>query len=203
MSTPAEIATAAVQLKKPNKNDAHSLVLALAKQYGIPADEIAPLYTYFMPLIPAKAKTPEQWVGKAMGVRDVRYYLNFYYSDGTRLICTDGHRLHLMPTTLAEGFYDKALNAVNTQGRYPDVDRVINLSDRTEHIFVKEDAVVKPHLSPSGFVYEMPHGGIVDKRYWDEIIGSESVVTYAESNDNMLVEFGAGRLAVVLGGRDR
>ena len=204
MSTPTKIATAAVRLKKPNKNDAQELVLQLSEQYGIPAEEIAPLYTYFMPPVPAKPKTTEQWVGKAVGKKDVRYYLNFYYSDGKRLVGCDGSRIHLMPTDLPEGFYDRALNAVGEQGRYPDVDRVIDLSGRDEHTVVNSELPIEPRpKAESGFGYRMPHGGIVDKRYWDEATKGDAISTYGVANDNMRIDFTDGSTAVVVGLRDK
>ena len=203
-TTPAQIATAATRLKKPNKNDAQSLVQELAARYNIPADEIAPLYTYFMPPIPAKAKTPEQWVGKAVGKKDVRYYLNFYYSDGRRLIGCDGSRVHLIPTELSEGYYDAALHPIDPQGRYPDIDRVVEMSGSEEYTVINSELPAEPRpKAESGYGYRMPHGGIVDKRYWDEATKGDAITTYAVANDNMRIDFTDGSTAVVMGLRDK
>ena len=74
---------------------------------------LASLYAYFMPSLPAKPKTSEQWVAMAMANKDVRYYLNYIYSDGNRIMATDGHRLHIVNKSVAQGFYDKQMNNIN------------------------------------------------------------------------------------------
>ena len=197
------IATHATKIKKPNKLQAFDILTELVGDHELPIDEIAKLYSFFMPPIPGKPKTTEQWVGKAMAIKDVRFYLRWYYSDGERLTCTDGHRLHSMPTTLPKGFYDKALNPVEDQGKYPEVARVINLTGRKEYTVLMSSLEVRPYRSPCGFVYEMPHGGVVDKRYWEEAAKGQEVVTYLEANDNMLINFEDGSLAVVMGVRNK
>lgn len=143
----------------------------------------------------------EHWVGKAMGVRDVRSRLNFYYSDGARLICTDGHRLHLTPTTLPQGYYGKALNPVDDQGRYPEVDRVINLADRKEHTVLVDSLVVRLGNSRCSSAYELPQGGLVDMKYWAEATKGREIVTYHVASDNIRIDFEDGSLAIVMGMR--
>lgn len=119
-----QIATRAANVKKPNKATAFAMVKNLAEK---PADleTLAALYAYFLPPIPKTAKTPEEWIFKAVAKKDVRHYLKYAYSDGKRLIGTDGHRLHFAPTSLPEGYYDSQLNLCDVDARYPDVDRVI------------------------------------------------------------------------------
>ena len=125
------IPSIAANVKKPTKRQAFDLVKELIYKAGDLDDnprlqaDYARLYSYFLPPVPTKAKTPELWVSKAMAKNNARGYLRFLYSDGKRLIATNGHYLHLCPTTLAEGFYNTELEPVGDQGKYPDIDRVI------------------------------------------------------------------------------
>jgi len=89
--------------------------------------DLARLYAFFEPQAPAKPKTVFDWVAKAMAKKDQRHYLNWVYSDGARIIATNGHRLHIAHVALEPGFYDK--NGTLAHGPeyavFPDVDRVI------------------------------------------------------------------------------
>ncbi len=88
--------------------------------------ELEGLYKYFMSPVPSKPKTMPQWVSKATPKNDVRLYLNYLYSDGTTLYGCDGHRIHWAPDTRPEGYYcPKSFHAIEHQGTYPDVERII------------------------------------------------------------------------------
>jgi len=90
-------------------------------------DKIESVMKYFMPSIPKKAKTSEQWCCKAVAKKDVRYYITQVYSDGHRLAGTDGHRIHYVPTTLEEGFYcPKSMIKTDMDAKFPDIDRIID-----------------------------------------------------------------------------
>jgi len=104
-------------MKDAINNDGQLNELALAK-----------MYRYFAPKTPAKPKTVEQWIAQAVPKSDARYYLNYIYSDGKRLIATNGGRLHVVTKSYAPGFYDKNMMLVHGVdfAKYPDVDRVIN-----------------------------------------------------------------------------
>jgi len=96
-------------------------------------EQLAKLYRYFAPKLPAKPKNDFQWVAQAMGVKDVRHYLNFIYSDGIRLMATDGSRIHMIKNAnYPAGYYDKNGNMVENQdfAKYPDIDRVIPETDK-------------------------------------------------------------------------
>ena len=103
--------------------------------------ELAELYSFFLPPMPKKPKTKEQWLNKAVAKFDVRYYLNNAHHDGKKLCGTDGHRLHFIKGYKAkEGFYNSEMehldNSTNTFGKYPDVDRVIPSYDKLENLGV-------------------------------------------------------------------
>jgi hypothetical protein len=123
-----EIATLANNLStKTKKREAFDVVLQAIDQGGqIDSNELAKLYQYFTPPIPKKPTTPEQWVALAMAKNDIRYYLNHIYSDGGRLMATDGHRLHVYKTNkYPVGFYDQNMNLIEVDATYPQIDRVI------------------------------------------------------------------------------
>jgi DNA polymerase III sliding clamp (beta) subunit (PCNA family) len=85
------------------------------------------MYNHFQPSTPAKPKTPEQWLAKAMTDKnDVRYYLRHIYAEGPDLVATDGHRLHIYTAnTLPDGFYDKNMQKIELDAKFPDYKRVL------------------------------------------------------------------------------
>ena len=171
------IAAAANIIKKPSKKVAHEIIKELYAQ--APDDEtsanLAKLYKYFMPPIPKTPKTPFDWVAGAMGVNDVRYYLNYVHVDADYIGATDGHRLHRVANTdcLPPGFYNKVGDKVHEPdfANFPNVSRVIpDAKDRQP-----EDLKVSqiPVETQNGvIVYRLPNGTAIDKRYLDKCIGS-------------------------------
>lgn len=128
-----EIASAANKQHKPNRNLALAAVKAITAGTGDSDYEsrrmlgdLATLYRFFQPATPAKPKTPEQWVAKALPKSDARTQLLNRYSDGERLSATDGHRLHVLHgANLAEGFYDASMQKIELDATFPDIDRVM------------------------------------------------------------------------------
>lgn len=111
-----EIATKANSelLKKINKTEAFDTVLDLINTGAAPDEyQLAKLYSYFLPPLPAKPKTSNDWVQKAV-------------AENGKLTAIDGHRLHIGPATgVTDGFYDKQNNRVEVDGKFPDIERVI------------------------------------------------------------------------------
>jgi len=107
--------------------------------------QIESLLKYFLPASPAVPKTPEQWCAKAVaGKNDVRYYLRYLYSDGSRLVGTDGHRMHLTSTDWAEGFYCPKTGArVDIDAKYPDIGHVLNFERPNLQTVVMADLETK------------------------------------------------------------
>ena len=84
------------------------------------------LYQHFLPPTPKKPKTREQWVQLAKGNNDVRYYLNYVYSNGENLVATDGHRVHIMKDTpLTKGCYDADMQFMDDNWNFPDYERLL------------------------------------------------------------------------------
>lgn len=126
-----------------NKRSLYELVIKIASNDGaVTVEELARFYRAYSPAHPAKPKIPEQWVWKAVAKNDVRNYLNYAYSDGRRLIGTDGHRMHVWHTTLySPGFYDKNMVRIHEPefARYPEIDRVIPNAKNTKHLKTPDD----------------------------------------------------------------
>jgi len=136
-----KIARLSADSKKPAKTDAFNQLKRVIELSGDSAAlELADLYAFFTPTI-SKPKTLFQWAVKAHGIKDVRHYINFVYSDGKRLLSTDGHRAHIVDDVISPiGFYSNngALVHDNDYGEFPNIDKImpdindmrpINLSD--------------------------------------------------------------------------
>ena len=115
--------------KRANKKECIAVVDALVKmgtEGRLAPRQVATLYSYFTPARPAKPKCAADYVQRAVPKDDMRDYLNAMYSNGDRLMGTDGHRVHLSSSVvLPEGHYDARVNRVEKDGKFPDVDRVI------------------------------------------------------------------------------
>jgi len=122
-----DIATLATKVRKPTERKAFRVIREMIEN---DSDEInieeslALLYSYFLPPL-AKPKTPEQWLMLAMGKTDIRFYLNYCYSDGKNFIASDGHRAHLMKTDKPKGFYNSAGDLVEVGHKYPSIYNII------------------------------------------------------------------------------
>jgi DNA polymerase III sliding clamp (beta) subunit (PCNA family) len=137
-----EIANYAKNQKKLNKANQWADYKRLIENLDTPQHEdplleaiLINMYNHFQPAIPAKPKTPQQWLAKAMaGKNDVRHYLQYIYADGLDLVATDGHRLHIYTAnTLPDGFYNKNIFKINQDAKYPDYKRVLPNSSRVRH----------------------------------------------------------------------
>ena len=103
--------------------------------------DISLLLGFFQPSLPAKVKTPEQWVAKFAPKNDIRYYLcNVCYSDGHSLVATNGHILAKIQTALPEGFYDNKtlIPNVKMDAKYPDFQRVIDSAKNPKDLHAVE-----------------------------------------------------------------
>ena len=184
MTRTTDIITSAAHMKKPTKMHIVHLLRDLMEQDATEFNDLqlAELFSFFMPPVPAAAKTPAQWVAKAAAKDDVRYYLNNVYSTGTTLIATNGHHMHWIETDeYAEGYYlPNTLDAVNVDAKYPNTDRVIPKRVASErHRIALEDLEVKQvswqvegkeTLLTS---YVLPNGTTVQKNYLDAAFNRE------------------------------
>ncbi len=134
-----QITNLACSIKKPTKKGAFKIVQTLVVNQTLTVEQQAELYAFFLPGLPAKPKTPDQWVAKAAGKYDVRDYLNYVYSDGSRLMASDGHVLHILNdcNNFSAGYYDSKLDPVpQFNMKYPDIDRLIPSRARAREVSV-------------------------------------------------------------------
>jgi hypothetical protein len=207
--------------KKPTKPAVYGLVEELIASGLAPTEyQLATLYGYFIPALPAKPKTAAQWVQKAVPSKDVRYYLNNANVLAGKLRGTDGHRLHIAPTDLVDGYYDKAGNLVEVDGRYPDIDRVIpngpnrievkfnaitdfytgvhKYNTQTTEVLILREAITNDDGVATQTACE------VNKKYFQDAISNPSPVArltlppLTGTGESVLIEFADGSLAVVM-----
>jgi len=120
--------------KKPSKETVQEYLRELYAQHPDAAYQLAQIYNYFMPSAPAKAKTDFQWVARSCGDNDARAGLNFVWVDGEGfMVATNGHMLHMAPTTLARGYYHpKTGEPCNCDYKYPEWRRVVPATPSNE-----------------------------------------------------------------------
>ena len=186
------------QRAKPNKKQALFMVKELIKEQGL-TYELECLYKYFLPALPTKPKTKEQWVQRvaAKNQKDIREYLhNCHVLDGS-LYATDGHRMHWTYTSLDNGDYHHATlePVTDVPGRYPDVKRVI-----PKH---KKFDTVRPNEVETITINDLPrvvvHGITLDAQYFHEACaGFESVTMhYNTEHDSVLISHDFGYAVVM------
>ena len=88
--------------------------------------QLAQTYKYFQPAVPKKCANILDWVGKAKGKEQTRYYLTEMYADKDNIVATDGHRLHLTPNNQGyDGYIDNKGNSIIIDGTYPEYKKVM------------------------------------------------------------------------------
>ena len=127
-----QIATAANTRRKRNKaNTFVALLDLIGLSYPVGPDEVealADLYAFFLPARVKDPKTSAQWVAQAIDPHQIREGLKYMYGDGSVLVATDAHRLHIATYTdrlYSVGFYDREGQAVGHEATFPDYLRVI------------------------------------------------------------------------------
>jgi hypothetical protein len=203
------IAAAANISKKPSKKVAHEIIKELYAQ--APDDEtsanLAKLYKCFMPPIPKTPKTPFDWVAGAMGVKDVRYYLNYVRVNADYIEATDGHRAHRVANTdgLPAGFYNKAGDKVHGPNfaDFPDISRVIPAEKDYHQLEDIQASQLPVETWESEIIYRLPNGAAVSKRYLDKCIGSGTATIGMRGAEDAIRVDMEGRVAVIMPLRDR
>ncbi len=183
-----------------NKASCYQVVRDLIAGEEMTVEQAAMLYAYFAPAIPAKPKTPEQWVAKAMAKKDVRYYLQYIYSDGARIMATDGHRVHIWHTDqYPAGFYDANMVQIEVDGTFPDINRVIPKNPdlslpvaelSIEHLF---DSDSKP---VDGYKFD---GVAINGAYMDQALSCQDFdqIQYSDGGSSVLMA-SADKQAVIM-----
>jgi hypothetical protein len=118
--------------KAANRKGAYAIARSIAAGETISECQKLALLLYFAPSVPAKAKTPEQWLARFVANdKDVRSFLRYLHSDGTNMRATDGHILGWAPTNKPAGYYHpKTGDPVECSLVYPNIKRVIPTRNR-------------------------------------------------------------------------
>lgn len=195
----ATLAANHLQDARVTKRKAFNHLQDLLRLGDITPNAAAQLYAFFLPTPSRKPKSLFDWVWLAVGRKDVRYYLNYAYSDGEFLYGTDGHRMHRAPTDLAAGFYDAAGNQVEVDAKYPDISRVVTPAADDP---VPVDVAAYP-VEESGkhTGYRLPNGAFVQKSFLDDAVafnGSPVVTLPAHAETSTRLDYNDGRLAVIM-----
>lgn len=134
------IQTMSTKLKKPKKQDIQKTIELLYEASTDKEDRViyAEMYKYFIPTASKIAKTPQEWVNKAVSKDKARYYICNSYSDGEFLIATDANRLHYIPSGLSESYRDRNGVALDIDGAFPDWKRIIPKTDIDMYLNVAE-----------------------------------------------------------------
>ena len=185
-----DIINLASSIKKPSKGAILKIVrdIIVAEKYTLTEFELAQLYSYFIPPIPAKTKNPLLWVGLAAAKVEVRNFLNFSYCDGDRLIGCDGHRVHWVAVSDMEpGYYiPSTLDLIADQGQYPDIDRVIPVTHSADAqvCTLSDFNLVESHYKRLDgkkpviqLCYDLPNGTRVLKKYVDAAYNRDKTMT--------------------------
>ena len=129
------------------------------------------LYSYFLPAIPALAKTDFDLARKYQAKKDVRYYLNsVYVNDKGQIQSTDGHKLVQFKENsgMEPGYYDDNKQKLDIDARYPDVERVKVKNARSLELdSVIKTCFINSHGTASYLLYLEEIRVVIDKSYYD------------------------------------
>jgi len=161
--------------------------------------DMARLYKYFSPNVQAKPKTDDKWVAQAMADKyDPRYYLKYIYSDGSRIMATNGHRIHAVNKSIEIGFYDKNMNRIEVDAKFPDIDRIIP-KNYTKSIKFSELELVDREYKGKTMPAYVFDGINIDAKYLKQAAQyfDDAVISYADKNSPILIT-DEHKLAVVM-----
>ena len=186
--TTTNLATLAYQIKQPKLKKAEAQALIEKYFKGAQDDqtrvELAQLYRYFTPAPAKTAKTTTEWVHKAADPSDTRPFLNHSYSDGKRLVATDGARLHLAETDLPVGYYDNKGNLIEGHAEkhtFPQYETLLpSDSEVLGRVFLSDQKLhtIKPKYGKKTVAMEI--GDVfIDKRFIDELANGREALCFA------------------------
>lgn len=196
-----KIATLAANMKPASRKQAFETVLEIIEN-GPTDKALSSLYSYFLPKQPHKAKTQEAWLVRALAdKKDMRKYLQHVFCDGSRLMATDGARLHVAPANgLAKGFYDRALSPVELDERFPDIEGAIITACKGEPYSLDSMKEIPADYKHDKHVFILPNGAFVQCQYWLDAVKDETGIAYLNEDKEAPVgiELADGRLAVIM-----
>lgn len=144
--------------------------------------------------------TNQEWLSLALADEDdPRFYLAYIYSDGERLIATNGRVLHICNQSVKPGYYCDTLAEAEIDRKYPDIDKVIP-KDCDKSIAFKDMTPYYEKLAEFliGRVYKIDDV-YVNADYLDHAcLGFESpIIKYKDRQSSLLIT-DKDRLAVIM-----
>ena len=213
------IASNAANQKKASKARALDALLSLIDddtEQRLGKEDLANLYSFFLPSPPKTPKTPFDWVAKAAAKGDIREYLNGVWSmENGDIVATNGHVIHLVKQ---EGLSfdestksDIAGNTVKTSKDFVAYTRFTNASK--EYSTTLNDAHIEHTVNtdrkktPLVVLYlgsgDRVHTFKVKKQYWDNALcglGDNPTVYWSDDTQQSLIikNKDGSRVAVVM-----
>lgn len=177
------VATAAAQshaTKNPARADAIESLRRIIESSDRDPNDWAEVYAGLLrPRVSrAKPKTARAWVAKAVAQKDVREALNYIYSDGERIMATDGHRLHIHEVEAETGFSEPNGDRVKLPGKvFPDIDRVIPSGKLKKYA---ENLRACPRETSRGYgdVVCLPCGRAIREPYLIDALAGDETLKY-------------------------
>lgn len=173
--------------KKPSRAEAYALILDMKTgRRELQDHDVDALLRFFAPSLPKRAKTAEQWVAKAAGVKDERKSLRYVHVKNGFAYASDGHRSHRAETTLDDGFYDpKTMLPVDFTEAPLDILRTFPDRRNFEPITIEaleHEAVNEKGGKPIEYV-RVPDSVAVNRFYFVDAVNEvgTGVVLYTES----------------------
>lgn len=188
------LATLALDIKKPKKAEAQAIIEGLYNGNTLSSEDMAKLYKYFMPAKPRKPKTVFDWVYSAVSKEKIRPYLHHVWSDGQTAVATDGHRLHKAALGLPEGFYDQQGNKLDIDFTFPNWQRVI--PDNGDQVLIENitpfNADAYQFGEYSDYVFQMQY---IDAA---NALGEPKKIIWSQDGEPCVLDYGDHRQAVVM-----
>ena len=192
----------ALQYKKVKKDDAQRIIKDIYWSLPELKEQMARLYSYFIPAMPKRAATMFEWVAKATRAKDVRQFCQFVYCDGSFLIGTDNHRLHYAPADGREAGYYHPITGdkVQEDARFPDWQRVIPPADEGAKVdcALSDLHVVEDYKTPCLVI----EGSKFNRQYVLEALNGEDQLKGYVSRGILCLDLPGERHAVIMSLRD-
>ena len=192
----------ALQYKKVKKEEAQSIIKDIYWNYPELKEQMAMLYTYFMPPMPSRAKSLFEWVAKATKLDNTGPIFRFVYCDGSFLIGTDNHRMHYALTDGREVGYYHAITGdkVQENSRFLDWQRVIPPADEGVKVdCALSDLHVVEHYKTQFLVIE---GSKFNRQYVLETLNGENTLRGYVSRGILCLDLPGERHAVIMSLRE-
>jgi len=185
-------------LDRPKKAEAFEIVLKIASGETLTPHEASLLVNYFSPPLPAKPKTPWDYVAKAVERIGGRKFLNYVHVRGGTAYASDGKRMHYAPVDKQDGLYSAAgVSAVDAEAqRFGDSIEGLKPKTLGQWETVKLDDCEK-FLDPEKQIQVVKVGeGTFNLQYLKPAINHQADFRYQVVPQGILVECGMG-MAVV------